>query len=209
MGADGDAALGGHELDSKDFTEPRDTARIDLAEGDRLGLEELAEHHLVKERGEEGGGGGGEGDTAYTQMYVSLLMIPTTTHGTWQRAAETKHYSTLYTQHSEQYIQYTAHRQLLSLSLSLSLPCSLPYLVVAHLPRGHANGCDGTCDLGVAQNVIGAGRLFDPPRVKLSEARHVLDGLPHLPALVRVHHQLCTRAERERQTGEGGERTHI
>ena len=95
MGADGDAALGGHELDSKDFTEPRDAARIDLAEGDRLGLEELAEHHLVKERREEGGGGGGEGDTAYTKKYVSLLMIPTTTHGTRQRAAETKHYSTL------------------------------------------------------------------------------------------------------------------
>ena len=50
-----------HEQHRQNLARASDAARIDLAEGDRLGLEELAEHHLVKERGEEGGGGGGGG----------------------------------------------------------------------------------------------------------------------------------------------------
>jgi hypothetical protein len=49
---------------------------------------------------------------------------------------------------------------------------------------------DGAGYPRVAEDVVGAGWLLDPPRVVLGESFHVLDGLLHLPDLVGVHHEL-------------------
>ena len=51
-------------------------------------------------------------------------------------------------------------------------------------------------DRGVAQHVVGAGRLLDPPAARTAaSALHPLDRLVDVPDLVGVHHQLPVRAD--------------
>ncbi|MNC52353.1 hypothetical protein D3C75_1016950 [compost metagenome] len=47
--------------------------------------------------------------------------------------------------------------------------------VVAVLTGGHADRCDTLADAGVAEDVVGAGRLFDPQRIECGQAAHVGD----------------------------------
>ena len=47
MRADGDAGLGGHQQDREDLVDTGQAARVDLADVDRLSLEELLEDHAV------------------------------------------------------------------------------------------------------------------------------------------------------------------
>ena len=44
-------------------------------------------------------------------------------------------------------------------------------------------------DFGVAENVVRAGGLFDPQRIKFGQSTHLGDGLIDFPHLVGVHHQ--------------------
>ncbi len=45
--ADGDAKLGGHQEHTNNFADTSKATRVDLADVDGLGLEELFEHHSV------------------------------------------------------------------------------------------------------------------------------------------------------------------
>ena len=67
--------------------------------------------------------------------------------------------------------------------------------VLAVLAGGDLNWRDRARDRGMAQHVVGAGRLLDPVRIELGEQLHVGDGVAHLPDLVRVHHQAAVRAD--------------
>src|SRR5439155_9471508 len=58
-----------------------------------------------------------------------------------------------------------------------------------HLAGGDLDGGDGGGDLGVPQDVVGAGRLLDEVRLELGQLLHPGDGLVDLPDLVGVGHQ--------------------
>src|SRR6266849_69924 len=67
--------------------------------------------------------------------------------------------------------------------------------ILAMLAGSDFDGMDTAPDRGVAENVVGAGGLFDPPGVEAGEALHVGDGLADVPALVSVHHESTVRAD--------------
>ena len=54
---------------------------------------------------------------------------------------------------------------------------------------------EAPADRGVAEDVVGARRLFDPPRIELRETAHVRDRFIDFPDLIRVHHQLAVGAD--------------
>jgi hypothetical protein len=68
--------------------------------------------------------------------------------------------------------------------------------VGAVLPGGNANRPHGARDRGMAEDVVRARRLFDPPRIQIRERAHAIDRLPHVPLLIRIDHQLSHRADR-------------
>ena len=61
--------------------------------------------------------------------------------------------------------------------------------VVGVLAGHDADRGDGLADAGVGEDVVGAGRLLDPPRVDLGEGLHVVDGDVDVPHLVGVDHE--------------------
>src|SRR3954447_3511578 len=54
---------------------------------------------------------------------------------------------------------------------------------------------DTSTDRGVAEDIVGAGRLLDPVRVELGELVDPLDGLGDLPSLVGVNGDRDVRAD--------------
>src|ERR1700704_6576668 len=59
------------------------------------------------------------------------------------------------------------------------------------LARCHSDWRDLSSNSGMPQDVVGAGRFFDPPRVKLSQTTQVTNGLLDIPHLVGIHHELA------------------
>src|SRR3954454_17728560 len=54
----------------------------------------------------------------------------------------------------------------------------------------------------MAEHVVGAGRLLDPRDVELLQLANPIDGLPDVPALVRVDRDLDRRADRLASQGQ-------
>ena len=69
------------------------------------------------------------------------------------------------------------------------------HAVRAVLTRRDADRLHGAADRGVAQDVVGAGRLFDPEQLVWLQPRHVFDRLADVPRLVRVDHQRAVPAD--------------
>src|SRR5581483_676935 len=68
--------------------------------------------------------------------------------------------------------------------------------VVPVLATRDADRRDGAADRGVAEDVVGRGRLFHPVRVELPERPDPLDGLVHAPDLVGVDRDPDVGADR-------------
>ena len=68
--------------------------------------------------------------------------------------------------------------------------------VLHMLPGGHLDRCDGATHRGVAEHVVGRGRLLDPVRVVRAQLLHPLDRLPDAPDLVGVDRHRHVRAHR-------------
>ena len=67
--------------------------------------------------------------------------------------------------------------------------------ILAVLSRGDADRRDGARDRRVAEHVVRARRLLDPPGIEPRQLAHARDRLVHLPDLVRVDHQLAVGAD--------------
>src|SRR5690606_35886641 len=63
------------------------------------------------------------------------------------------------------------------------------------LTGGDLDGRHAPADVGVAEDVVGGGRLLDPVGLELGESAHPLDGLADLPALVGVDADADVRAD--------------
>src|SRR5689334_13516318 len=70
------------------------------------------------------------------------------------------------------------------------------HAILALLAGRDADRRDGFGDPRVAQHVVGARRLLDPPWIEPRELAHVLDCLVDVPHLIRVEHQLALLADR-------------
>ena len=69
------------------------------------------------------------------------------------------------------------------------------HAVLALFARGDADGRDAACDRRMAEHVIGRGGFLDPPGVEPREVAHPLDRDRHVPALVRIDHELAVGAD--------------
>src|SRR5207244_10873521 len=67
--------------------------------------------------------------------------------------------------------------------------------VLPSRPRSPADRGDGARDRGGTENVVRAGRLFDPPWIETRETLHLPDGFAHVPTLIRVHHETPLAAD--------------
>src|SRR5262245_24794934 len=67
--------------------------------------------------------------------------------------------------------------------------------ILTMLTGRDADRGDGARDCRVAEYVVGARRLFDPPRVELGERARASNRVADVPHLVRVHHQLTIRPD--------------
>ena len=59
----------------------------------------------------------------------------------------------------------------------------------------NADRPDRAANRGVAQDVVGTGRLFYPERIEARKRTHQLDRLADVPCLVRVHHHDRARSD--------------
>src|SRR5258707_13095625 len=69
------------------------------------------------------------------------------------------------------------------------------HAILTLFARGNANRRDGLCDCGVTEDVVGARRLLDPPRVEPCQLAHAGDRLIDVPHLIRIHHELAVRPD--------------
>src|SRR5262245_39701039 len=60
--------------------------------------------------------------------------------------------------------------------------------VLAMFAGSNADGGNGAGNAGVAEDVVGAGRFFNPPGAKLGQVGHPLNSLLDFPDLVGVYH---------------------
>ena len=73
--------------------------------------------------------------------------------------------------------------------------------VLAHLSRGDLDRGNGFAHRAVALHIVRAGRLLDEPGPGKGQLPHPADGLPHLPGLVGVDHQLAIRPQHLARNG--------
>src|SRR5687768_12762606 len=63
------------------------------------------------------------------------------------------------------------------------------HTVLTVFPGCHPDGGDRSSDRRVAEDIVRARGLFDPPWVEARKPPHVVDGLAYVPALIRIHHE--------------------
>src|SRR2546427_4067985 len=69
------------------------------------------------------------------------------------------------------------------------------HAILALLSGRNADGRDSPGDRGVAEHVVRAGRLLDPPGIEPRQLAHPGDRLAHVPHLVGVEHELPVRPD--------------
>src|SRR5438105_166496 len=97
-------------------------------------------------------------------------------------------------QQDDDHLVQTAESRAINLT-KVDRPC-LEKLFKHHTVMTMLAGCypdrrDLFSNRSMLQNVVRAGRFFDPPRFKFRQTTHVAYGLLDIPNLVGVHHELA------------------